>query len=148
MVMALLFSSIIVLALFALGVTLGGVHLPLGTAAALFATLVAGSVTFSALGLAIGYFATAQAAAPTVNLIYLPLSFLSGLWTPIWALPKSVQTLALVLPPYHLSQLALKTLNASRGGSVVTHVLALAIATALFLGIAAIGFKRDEKATM
>ena len=144
MVMALLFSCIIVLSLFALAFTLAHVRLPFGTAAALFATLVAGSVTFSALGLAIGYFASAQSAAPIVNLIYLPLSFLSGLWSPIWALPRPVQMLAVFLPPYHFSQLALHIVNASRGGSVAGHITALVIATALFLGVAVIGFRRDE----
>jgi ABC-2 type transport system permease protein len=141
--MAMLFSAIIVLSLLLLGVSLGGVHITIGSALLLLAVLVAGSLTFSALGLAIGYFAGPNSAAPMVNLFYLPMSFLSGLWVPIWALPKPIQTIAFFLPPFHFSQLALKAIGGGRG-SVSMHVLAMLIATAVFLGIAYAGYRRDE----
>ena len=50
------FSAVIVLALFALGTTLGGVRMPVALFARLLGTLVAGSLPFSAMGLAVGYF--------------------------------------------------------------------------------------------
>lgn len=142
--MAMLFSAIIVTLLFIVGTFFGDVHLPLATMLSLFGVLVAGSITFCAFGLAIGFFAGPNSAAPIVNLIYLPLAFLSGLWVPIIFLPQKVQDLALWLPPYHFSQLALRTIGASRGESLLMHVVAMVIATVLFTTIAYIGYRRDE----
>ncbi|MGN6183046.1 MAG: ABC transporter permease [Thermoanaerobaculia bacterium] len=142
--MAMLFSAIIVTLLFIVGTFFGDVHLPLATMLSLFGVLVAGSITFCAFGLAIGFFAGPNSAAPIVNLIYLPLAFLSGLWVPIIFLPQKVQDLALWLPPYHFSQLALGTIGASRGESLLMHVVAMVIATVLFTTIAYIGYRRDE----
>jgi len=144
MAMAVVFSSIIVAGLFALGITLGGVHIAVTTALKMFIVLIGGSLTFSALGLAVGYLAGPNSAAPIANLIYLPMSVLSGLWFPIWVLPKFVQKIALVLPAYHLSQLALGTLGAARGSSVAQHVAAMAAATVVFLAVAYFGYRRDE----
>jgi len=142
--MAVIFSAIVVTGLFILGVTLGHVPLTVAMGAKLFLILLAGALTFSALGLAIGYFAGPNSAAPIVQLIYLPLSFLSGLWVPIWVLPKGFQQLAFFLPPFHLSQLALSAVGSERGGPAYVHVIALAISTVVFLGLAYVGFRRDE----
>lgn len=142
--MAMLFSAIIVILLFIVGTFFGDVKLPLTTMLSLFGILVAGSVTFAAFGLAIGFFAGPNSAAPIVNLIYLPLAFLSGLWVPILFLPQKIQNFALWLPPYHFSQLALRTIGASRGQSVMLHVSAMVIATIVFTAIAYIGYRRDE----
>ncbi len=87
----MIFSTIIVLALFALGITLGGVRMPVADFAKLLGTLVAGSLPFSAMGLALGYFAGPNSAPATINLIYLPMSFCSGLWVPFMFLPKVVR---------------------------------------------------------
>jgi ABC-2 type transport system permease protein len=144
MVMAMIFSTIIVLLLFAVGTLFGGVTMPLGTLGALLGVLVSGSVTFAAMGLAIGFLAGPNSAAPITNLIYLPLGFLSGLWIPIRFLPDAVQQLALWLPPYHFGQLGLKVIGASRGESVAFHVGAMVIATILFATIAYAGYRRDE----
>ena len=82
--MCMLFSFIVFLTLFTLGVTFGGVRLAPGQAIGLIATLVFGSIPFCAFGLVIGYFAKPNSAPAIVNMLYLPLSFLSGLWMPIW----------------------------------------------------------------
>ncbi|HUP59038.1 MAG TPA: ABC transporter permease [Thermoanaerobaculia bacterium] len=144
MAMAMIFSAIIVLLLFATGAIGADVHLPLATMASLFGILVGGSITFCALGLALGFFCGPNSAPPIVNLIYLPMAFLSGLWIPISFLPKAIQDLALWLPPYHLSQLALRVMGGSRGERVAFHVGALVIGTLLFSTIAYIGYRRDE----
>lgn len=145
--MAMLFSAAIILLLFALGLSFGGVTLSFGQGAALFATLVTGSITFCAFGLAIGSWAGPNSAAAVCNLLYLPMSFLSGLWIPLAILPKPIQQLALFLPPYHFSQLALKVLGAGRGGATWVHVTAMFVATILFLAIAYAGYRRDEGKT-
>jgi len=139
------FSTIVVLALFTLGIAFGGVRMSVGQFAKLLATLVAGSLPFSAMGLALGYFTGPNSAPPMINLIYLPMSFCSGLWVPIMYLPKTVQKIALFLPPYHLSQLALGVVGAGTHESAIGHWEALAAFTMICLGVARIGFQRDQE---
>lgn len=144
-VTSMAFSSIIVLLLFTLGITLGGVRMPLIEFAKLFGTLVAGSLPFSAMGLALGYFTGPNSAPPTINLIYLPMSFCSGLWVPMMFLPKVMRQIALALPPFHLSQLALGVVGAGLGQSAITHWEVLLAFTMICLGAARIGFQRDQE---
>ena len=142
--MAMIFSAIIVTLLFIMGTTVGDVVMPAMTMVKLFGVLVLGSITFCAFGLALGFIAGPNSAAPIVNLIYLPMAFMSGLWIPIVFLPKTIQEIALWLPPYHFSQLALRTIGASRGEPVALHVGAMIVATLLFGAIAYLGYRRDE----
>jgi len=142
---SMIFSTIIVLALFTLGVAAGGVRMPLGDFARLLGTLMVGSLPFSALGLALGYFTGPNSAPATINLIYLPMSFCSGLWVPFMFLPKVVKQIALALPPYHLSQLALGVVGAGVHESNATHWEVLAAFTMICLGVARIGFQRDQE---
>lgn len=142
---SVVFSAVVVLSLFALGIAFGGVRMGMGTFAKLFGTLVAGSIPFSAMGLALGYFTGPNSAPPTINLIYLPMSFCSGLWVPFMFLPKVVQKIALVLPPYHLSQLALGVVGSGTHESAIGHWEVLAAFTMICLGIARIGFQRDQE---
>ena len=118
---SMIFSTIIVLALFALGFTAGTVRMPISDFARLLGTLVVGSLPFSAMGLALGYFTGPNSAPATINLIYLPMSFCSGLWVPFLFLPKIVKQIALVLPPFHLSQLALGIVGAGNHEPASTH---------------------------
>ena len=144
-VTSMIFSAIIVLALFALGFAFGGVRMPVAEFAGLLGTLVVGSLPFSALGLALGYFTGPNSAPATINLIYLPMSFCSGLWVPFMFLPKVVRQIALVLPPYHLSQLALGIVGAGKKESIATHWEVLAAFIMICLGVARIGFQRDQE---
>jgi len=121
------------------------VRMPVGDFARLLGTLVAGSLPFSAMGLAVGYFTGPNSAPATINLIYLPMSFCSGLWVPFMFLPKVVKQIALVLPPYHLSQLALGVVGAGSHESSATHWEVLAAFTMICLGVARIGFQRDQE---
>jgi ABC-2 type transport system permease protein len=141
--MAMLFSATIVLLLFSVGAAFGGVRFAMPIWPQLFAMLVFGALPFCAFGLAIGYFAGPNSAAGIVNVIYIPISFLSGLWIPVTLLPAPIRGIAHYLPPYHLAQLALGTFGAGEG-SAVKHVIALLSYAALFLMIASIGYDRDE----
>lgn len=142
--MAMIFGGIIVVMLFVLGTTVGNAAITLPQMASMFGVLVLGSVTFCMLGLAIGFWAGPNSATPIVNLLYLPMGFLAGLWIPIVFLPQSLQQAAVWLPPYHYSQLALGTIGASRGQSPLLHVAAMLAATILFAAIAWTGYRRDE----
>ena len=141
---SMIFSAIISLVLLALGTAFGGVHLHVLQMVKMVGTLMLGAIPFCALGLAIGYFAKPNSAPAMVNVIYLPLSFCSGLWVPIQFLPKGLQHLATFLPPYHLSQLVLQVVGLANGGSEWWHIRALLGATLLFLGLARIGYQRDQ----
>ena len=124
----------------------GGVRFSAASWIALGASLVLGAAPFCALGLAIGYLAGPNSAPPTVNMIYLPMAFASGLWMPLNILPKFVQNLAPFLPPYHLAQLALSAAGMSPDPPT-KHALALVGFTVLFLLLAGVGYLRDEGKT-
>jgi ABC-2 type transport system permease protein len=143
----LVFSLIMVSALFVLGATAGGVRLPAGTWASLLGVLVLGTLPFAAFGLAVAYWAGPNSAVAVLNIIALPSAFGSGMWIPIQMLPPVIKKVALFLPPYHYAQLALHTLGLDRGGAVPTHVFALVAFTAASLLLAWIGFRRDEGKT-
>ena len=146
-VMSMIFSTAVVLLLLLLGTTLGGVHMTLVNTTRMVATLVAGSLPFCAMGLAIGFFAGPNSAPAVINMIYLPLSFFSGLWIPIMFLPRFMQAVARFLPPYHLSQLALRVLGGGQGESNWSHWQVLIGFTLICLGIAYAGSRRDEGKT-
>jgi ABC-2 type transport system permease protein len=96
----------------------------------------------------LGYFAKPNSAPAMVNLVYLPMSFCSGLWIPIFMLPHVLQKMALILPPYHMSQLALNVIGVNPNPSPAWgHVEALIGVTLFFLGIATYGYWRDEGAS-
>jgi ABC-2 type transport system permease protein len=144
-IVSMIFSTMIVLALFALGIGFGGVRMPVVTFLSLLGTLVLGSLPFSAMGLALGYFTGPNSAPPTINLIYLPMSFCSGLWVPFMFLPKVIHKIALVLPAYHLSQLALGTVGAGSPERPTAHWEVMVAFTMICLGVARIGFQRDQE---
>jgi ABC-2 type transport system permease protein len=82
--------------------------------------------------------------APAVaNLVYLPLSFASGLFMPLSQLPAFVRRLAVYLPAYHYGQLAWGTVGAA-SESVLASLAWLAGYTLLFLLIAFRAYQREE----
>jgi len=145
--MCLLFGTIMVTLLFALGATAGGVHLPLSTWLSLAGVQVAGAVPFAAFGLAIGYWAGPNSAPAVINLISLPAAFGSGMWFPIQMMPRLVRNLAQFLPPYHYAQLSLRVLGLDRGEPAARHVAVLVAFTAASMVFAWFGYRRDEGKT-
>lgn len=141
-VAASIFSCLVIFELFLLGAVLGHVELELTQWAGLAAVLLAGTVPFAAMGLAIGTHVGGKGAPAVVNLFYLPMAFLSGLWIPITMLPEPLQKLAFALPPYHLSQLALGVLDLDAGYPWPIHTLVLIAVTLTCLGLAARGYRR------
>ncbi len=142
--MAMLFALIIVLLLFVLGAAFGGVALPRAQWFLLMLTLIIGTLPFCALGLAVGVRVGGQASAALINLIYLPMSFLSGLWVPLQFFPHWLQELAKVFPTYHLGQIALGIVHQGNGGRLLTHLVYLLVFTAVCLGFAQHGWRRIQ----
>ncbi|MBS0464375.1 MAG: ABC transporter permease [Proteobacteria bacterium] len=124
--MAMIFGVLIFAVLAAMAAGMAGVRMPVSQWLELAAIALLGVVPFCALGLMIGARASANAAPAFVNLIYLPMAFLSGLWMPLSMLPKVIGQIAPAFPAYHLAQLALMTVGQPSTGSVGYHLLWLA----------------------
>lgn len=139
---AAIFGVILVACLFLIGAFGGGVALHRGQWFALAGVILVGVVPFSALGLMIGAWVKAQAAIAIVNVVFLPMALLSGLWFPITMFPEALQAFAGFFPAYHLSQLALKTIALDLGFPALFHSAVLAGETAFFLAMAVRGFRR------
>jgi ABC-2 type transport system permease protein len=134
--MAMLFAAVIFAILAILATTLGGVRLPASAWPQLLLVDVLGVLPFCAIGLLVGTLVSGQAAPAVINLIYLPMSFLSGLWMPLTILPGVVREIAPLWPAFHLGQLALGAVGEPAVGSVLGHIAALAAVTTLFLFLA------------
>jgi ABC-2 type transport system permease protein len=134
--MAMLFAAVIFAILAILATTLGGVRLPASAWPQLLLVDVLGVLPFCAIGLLVGTMVSGQAAPAVINLIYLPMSFLSGLWMPLTILPGVVREIAPLWPAFHLGQLALGAVGEPAVGGVLGHIAALAAVTTLFLFLA------------
>ncbi len=143
--MAVVFSLAIVTLLCIIGVSLAGVHLTMGEYSRMLLVTVVGSAPFAGMGLLLAMLLPPNAAPGIVNMIYLPMSYCSGLWVPLFMLPRWLQHLAPWLPTYHLSQLMLSTVGyAQPGNSAAGHVAALLAFTLVFLGAAGYAFHRAD----
>jgi ABC-2 type transport system permease protein len=140
------FGVIIVCVLAALAVGFGGVRLSGTEFAEIVGMAVVGTIPFAAMGLLIALLVPANAASGVVNIIYLPMSFMSGLWIPIQYLPKFFKPIAPYLPAYHLSQL-METVFGYQQRNVTTtaHWTGLAGFTLLMLGLSWAVFHRAEQ---
>jgi ABC-2 type transport system permease protein len=142
---AVLISSVVVLSLVIVGTSFGGARIDAHQVAILFLTLVTGTIPFALLGVTIGYVASPQAALAVLNLVYLPMGFLSGLWIPVEFLPNTVQQIAKLLPAFHLGQLALAAIDLPVRGATGSHMTALFGFTLLFLATATAAYTLDRR---
>ena len=140
MAMALAVAGIVATLLLVLSVAFARVVLAPAQALQLVATGVLGALPFCALGLLIGTLVKGQAAPALINLVYLPMAVLSGLWFPVDRVP-ALRALAPAWPAWHLDQLAMAAVGMQRDARW-PHVLALAAWTALCLWIAARRLRR------
>ncbi|WP_442886466.1 ABC transporter permease [Edaphobacter sp. HDX4] len=147
-VTAIALGLIINSVLITLGVTLGKVSITPSEVAMMLALAVPGSIVFASMGLLLAQVIPANPAPGIVNIIYLPMSFLGGLWIPFSQLPHWVRPIASVMPTYHLSQLMLGVFG--RGYrfddvSTQTHWLSLIGFACLMLGSAWAVFSRKQQ---
>ena len=129
-----LLSLLLLLATQAAGVVLSAAQV-----ARLFAVGVLGVLPFSAMGLLLGTLVRGQGAPALINMLYLPMAFLSGLWFP---LKGTLLDIAWIWPSYHLNQLAQDAVGMPSRGATVAHVLALAGFALGFLLLAARRLRR------
>ncbi|WP_395624708.1 ABC transporter permease [Thermomonas sp.] len=143
MVMAMLTAAIVALLMLALAAFVAHVPLSVAQVLRLFALEVAGVLPFCALGLLLGTLIKGSAAPGLVNLIYLPMAFLSGLWFPLSMMPKALQQIADLWPSYHLNQLALSALGMPHEGSGLVHGAVLSAFTVACLWLAVRRLRRN-----
>ena len=106
-VTAMAFGVLIVSILCLLAVAAGHVQLSFIEYARMIGLTLAGAVPFACMGLVLALLVPANSAPGIANMIYLPMSFLSGLWIPVFLLPHALRAIAPALPTYHLAQLML-----------------------------------------
>ena len=132
-VAATLLSNLLVVVLqsavvVALGLGLFGAQLPESWPSFLL-TLLLGAISFAGLGLAIAALArSGEAIAAVVNIIILPMSFLSGSFGPADDLPGALEALRNVLPLHYLIELVYGTYV--DGDAIWEHPTAIAVVAA------------------
>jgi ABC-2 type transport system permease protein len=133
MVMAALFS-VAVTSTMTVAALVKGLDLSAAQFLAVAAIGVVGTLPFAAIGLFIGAKVSGRTAPAWVNLAYIPMTYLSGLFFPV---PEAIRALALASPAFHLNQLALQAAGVAAIMPATMHVAALLGVTVLFSGLAA-----------
>jgi ABC-2 type transport system permease protein len=146
--MAMIFACIISATMMLIAATLGHVRLQPVQWLAEFIVAVVGVIPFCGLGLLIGASTRTQAASAVTNLIYVPMSFLSGLLIPLSILPSSLGHVAPALPAFHLAQLALAAVGAAEVPRPGLHILILCVMSAAFFAIALRQFRKLDDQQM
>lgn len=142
MVMAMLFAMAVATLLMTAATLAGGIELGATQVIGLLAVAALVALPMGAIGMMIGCHASADGAAAVVNLVYLPLALLSGLWVPLSMLPGVLGTLAPLWPTWHAAQLALRVMAQPASGAVALHVAVLLGVTAVFVALAARRLRR------
>ena len=141
MLMAMVVAAVVGVLLLLLAVFLAGVELTAAQGSRLLLVDMFGVLPFCALGLMVGTLLKGQGAPGLLNLVYLPMAFLSGLWFPLKMMPPILGQLAPLWPSYHLNMLALSAVGFDTGAGW-PRVLVLAGFTAVFLLVASRRLKR------
>lgn len=140
-VMAMAAAALVVMLLLGLSVFPGHVSLPPARMLLLVVVGMLGVLPFCTLGMWVGTLFKGQAAPGLLNMVYLPMAFLSGLWLPLSMLPPFVRRIAPVWPSYHLNAIALDVVG-MKSTAWLPHVAVLAGFSLLFLGLAARRLRR------
>lgn len=100
------YALVALLILYAVGIAVGRVSMTGEQWFNLTWRLLLGMIPFLCMGFAFGYLAGPNAAVALINLIFLPMSFASGIFIPVSALPDFIARIAPYLPMYHLGHFA------------------------------------------
>lgn len=131
LLMALIFAVVVAALLIIAAHAVGEVVLTPSQMAGLIGVSALVALPLGAVGLLIGSHVGADAAPAMVNLFYLPLALLSGLWVPLSMLPDVFTRLAPLWPTWHAAQLALHTIDEPASGSMPVHVGVLVLVTVI-----------------
>lgn len=133
--MAVLFSAFSVTSVAIAALLVGKISLSGWQVAALASTMVVGAVPFCAIGLAVGTYASGSATPAILNMFFLPMIWLSGLFFP---LPAFLERWVIIWPAFHLNQLAIAASGMSGFSFIPPQMAAAALVgvTVLFGGVA------------
>ncbi len=120
---AMVLALISLITLFLFATIAGGIRLSPEGWLLLTLRSMLGALPLLGLGLAIGYGSGPNAAPAVANLIYLPMSFASGIFIPLSAMPSFLQKLAPYLPTYHYAQVVQHGLSPAAAGPLSTAIL-------------------------
>ncbi len=146
---ACVFALLFILPVVVAGVLLGGVRASPERAVGIAAAVAGGAIPLGLMGLAMGYWFPVRGALGLANLVYLPLSFVGGLFSGGTATRGGAAADVadarpeLLLPTGAWSELA----NAAIGswtGHTVTAVIVLLAYTAAFAALAVVGYRRSQ----
>jgi ABC-2 type transport system permease protein len=132
MLMAMFFAAVTAASIAIAAVALDRVTFGVDRMFGIVALVVAGTIPFCAIGLFIGSRVSGRAAPAIVNVAYLAMVYLSGLFIP---LPPSMRFVPLFSPAFHLNQLCLAMAG---NGSILPqtmHWAALVGVAVLFGGL-------------
>jgi ABC-2 type transport system permease protein len=128
LIATMVFSAVAIGLVYALGLY-AGVQLNITQWATLAAVHILAVIPFALIGLGIGYRLGQKAAIAIVNILFLGMAVMGGLWMPIAVLPEVIQTIAWALPSYHLGELALMVVGRSDAATMWLHIGPLALIT-------------------
>jgi ABC-2 type transport system permease protein len=132
MLMALLFAGLVMATMLVAAVTITHPPFSAGQMLLLAAVMILGALPFCALGLFVGAHTAGRSAPAYVNLVYLPMIYLSGFFFP---LPKSFVWIEFASPAFYLNQVALSIAGAPHF-AVFLSVAVLAGITLLLTSVA------------
>ncbi|MHC1481446.1 ABC transporter permease [Frateuria aurantia] len=135
LVMAICVGLIVGITMLAVGAGLAGVSLSPPQLLGCLGLSGGGVIPFASLGMWLATLLHGQAGPGLINLVYLPMAVLSGLWFPLSLLPSWLQQLAPWWPASHLDALAQIAMGLGQH-AVWPHLLVLLGYTGLFTGLA------------
>lgn len=141
LVLAALAGALILAILFPVAAVVAGVEMEPERWLTLAVVLVAAAVPLAPIGFLIGFWARPGSAGAISLLLYLPLSYVSGLWQPVAFLPEPVRRIAGFLPTYHYAELARASIGLP-SAPPLTSLAWLIGAGVLFGAVALWGYRR------
>jgi ABC-2 type transport system permease protein len=141
-VTALVFAVGALAVMYTVGYVIGDVRMSADKWFTLTWHLLLGMIPFLLMGFAFGYLASPTAAVAVVNLIFLPMSFASGIFIPLSVLPDFIQKIGPYLPMYPLGRLAWNAVGIDYS-DLWKSVAELAIWGVVFLLMTLWGIRRE-----
>lgn len=139
---AMAYTLAVLLMMYALAATAGGVELDGAAWAQLLIVHLGAVMPFCLIGLCVGLRTSSSVAMAVTNLLFLGLAVLGGLWLPLFLFPPWMQHLAQALPSQHLAELALAAARVRAPVATGTHLAVVCGYCAACLAVIATGWRR------
>ena len=134
MAMAMLFSALVMTSMIVAALAASPLALSVAQMLGLLATGALGTLPFCAIGMFVGMRVSGRAAPAVLNLLYLPMIYLSSILIP---LPRHMAAISVASPAFHLNQLSVGVTGGPMVMGVAMHIAVLAGITVLCAGLTA-----------